>query len=253
MTWVLPALFLLTAALYASVGFGGGSTYNALLMLADVDYRVVPIVALVCNLIVVVGNSIRFQRAKHLDWAFCLPFVVLSAPMAWLGGRMPIDKATFMTVLGACLLLAGTTMLLERRTDTVPKERSSLARWSTGLTLGSAIGFVAGLVGIGGGIFLAPSLHLLRLADPKKIAATASVFIALNSASGLLGQVQKVGVDVAQAHLGEYGWLFVAVLIGGQLGSLAAAGPLSPRAIKKATGVLVLYVGVRLLRAALQV
>ncbi|MGB5192662.1 MAG: TSUP family transporter, partial [Polyangiales bacterium] len=88
----LALLFLVTAALYAAVGFGGGSTYNALLVLADTDYRVLPSIALLCNLIVVTGGVFQYRRSGDLDWRFALPFVALSIPMAWLGGRVPIDQ-----------------------------------------------------------------------------------------------------------------------------------------------------------------
>ena len=114
MTW-LAAAFALTAALYAMVGFGGGSTYNALLVLADVDYRVLPSIALLCNLIVVTGGTWRYARAGHLDWRFVAPFVLLSMPMAWLGGRLPIERETFVLLLGLSLLAAGLLMLFERR------------------------------------------------------------------------------------------------------------------------------------------
>ena len=84
---VLALLFFVTAVLYAAVGFGGGSTYNALLVLADTDYRVLPSVALLCNLIVVVGGVWHYRRSRDLSLSFALPFVALSIPMAWLGGR----------------------------------------------------------------------------------------------------------------------------------------------------------------------
>jgi uncharacterized membrane protein YfcA len=247
MTW-LAALFALTAALYAMVGFGGGSTYSALLVLAEVDYRLLPSIALLCNLIVVAGGSWRYARAGHLDWRFVAPFVLLSMPMAWLGGRLPIERETFVLLLGLSLLAAGLLMLFERR-DPVPAKpvRRSPGQLALAVGLGAGIGLLSGLVGIGGGIFLAPLLHTLRLATPKAIAATASVFILLNSLAGLAGQAGKLGgFDHGRAML-EWWPLFMAVLIGGQLGSWLGAGRFSEVTVKRLTAVLVLYVAVRLL------
>lgn len=246
MTW-LAALFALTALLYAMVGFGGGSTYNALLVLAEVDYRLLPSIALVCNLIVVSGGAWRYARAGHLDARFVAPFVLLSMPMAWLGGRLPIGREAFVLLLGLALLAAGLLMLFERREANAAPPRRTPGQFALALALGAGIGLLSGLVGIGGGIFLAPLLHTLRLATPKAIAATASVFILLNSLAGLAGQATKLGgVD----HVGELlAWwpLFLAVLAGGQLGSWLGAGRFSERTVKRLTAVLVLYVAGRLL------
>jgi uncharacterized membrane protein YfcA len=247
MTW-LAALFALTAALYAMVGFGGGSTYNALLVLAEVDYRLLPSIALLCNLIVVTGGTWRYARAGHLDWRFVAPFVLLSMPMAWLGGRLPIERETFVLLLGLSLLAAGLLMLFERRDPVMAKPiQRSPTQLALAVALGAGIGLLSGLVGIGGGIFLAPLLHTLRLATPKAIAATASVFILLNSLAGLAGQATKLGsLDHGRAVL-EWWPLFLAVLVGGQLGSWLGAGRFSEVTVKRLTAVLVLYVAVRLL------
>lgn len=246
---VLATLFFVTALLYATVGFGGGSTYNALLVLADVDYRVLPAIALVCNLIVVTGGVIRYARAGHLDWRFAWPFVALSVPMAWLGGRLPIGKEAFVLLLGASLLLSGLAMLLEQRVADVPAVAGARRTVALGVAAGGAIGLLGGLVGIGGGIFLAPLLHRLRLAPPKIIAATASLFILVNSAAGLAGQAAKLGGVAHWQAMQDYLALFAAVLIGGQLGSWLGAGPLSERTVKRLTALLILYVGARLLYA----
>ena len=89
---MLALLFFVTAVLYASVGFGGGSTYNALLVLADTDYRVLPSIALACNLIVVTGGVWQYRRSGDLNLMFALPFIALSTPMAWFGGTVPIER-----------------------------------------------------------------------------------------------------------------------------------------------------------------
>ena len=243
----LALLFLVTAVLYASVGFGGGSTYNALLVLADTDYRILPSVALACNLIVVTGGVWQYRKSGDLRLTFALPFVALSIPMAWFGGSVPIERETFVMLLGLSLLAAGLTMWFQPAESKASPPGSPLVNWFVGLPVGGAIGFLSGMVGIGGGIFLAPALHLLRLADPKRIAATSSFFIMLNSMAGLAGQATKQGTAAHLEQLLDYAWLGVAVLVGGQIGSRLSARALSGRVIKRLTAVLVLYVAGRLL------
>jgi len=244
---VLALLFFVTAVLYASVGFGGGSTYNALLVLADTDYRVLPSVALVCNLIVVTGGVWQYRRSGDLSLAFVLPFVAFSIPMAWFGGTVPIQRETFVMLLGLSLLAAGLAMWFQPAQSKAAPPGSPLVNWFVGLPLGAVVGFLAGMVGIGGGIFLAPLLHMLRLAEPKRIAATASFFIMVNSVAGLVGQTMKQGTTAHLDRLTDYVWLAVAVFIGGQIGSRISTQALSGRIVKRITAVLVLYVAGRLL------
>jgi uncharacterized membrane protein YfcA len=243
----LALLFFATAVLYASVGFGGGSTYNALLVLAGTDYRVLPSVALACNLIVVTGGVWHYWRSGDLKLTFALPFIALSIPMAWFGGTVPIERETFVMFLGLSLLAAGIAMWFQPPESKASPPGSPLVNWFVGLPVGGSIGFLAGMVGIGGGIFLAPCLHLLRLADPKRIAATSSFFIMVNSMAGLVGQAMKQGTTAHLTHLTDYIWLGVAVLVGGQVGSRLSTQALSGRIVKRLTAVLVLYVAGRLL------
>jgi uncharacterized membrane protein YfcA len=242
------ALFLIIAALYASVGFGGGSSYTAVLMITDTDFRLVPVISLICNLIVVSGGTIYFARAGLLRANIVLPFTVLSVPMAWLGGITPIDKGSFTLVLSLVLLGSAVAMLINRPVDPIETRSVSTKQlWMLGLTAGSALGYIAGLVGIGGGIFLAPALHLIRLAPAGVIAAAASFFILVNSCAGLIGQWSKLGALEIRSDLNAYLWLFPAVLIGGQLGSRAGIHVFSPRTVRRITAVLVFIVGGRLL------
>jgi uncharacterized membrane protein YfcA len=244
---ILALLFLVTAVLYASVGFGGGSTYNALLVLAGTDYRILPSVALACNLIVVAGGVWQYRRSGALSLGFAFPFVALSIPMAWFGGSVPIQRHTFVLFLGLSLLAAGIAMWFQPPDAKALRPRTTVLNWLVGVPLGGAIGFASGMVGIGGGIFLAPALHLLRLADPKRIAATSSFFIMVNSIAGLVGQATKQGTTAHLQELSDYVWLGVAVLIGGQMGSRLSTRVLSGRLVKRLTALLVLYVAGRLL------
>ncbi len=242
----LAALFAVTALLYASVGFAGGSTYNALLVLAGTDPQVFPIVALTCNLIVAVGGTIGFARAGLIDRRRTWPLLALSVPAAWLGGIIPISKALFILLLGLSLLAAGVLLLVQRApqdADAAPRARA------VGLLASGPIGLLSGLVGIGGGIFLAPVLHLVRWDNARRVAATASVFILANSIGGLIGQIMKAmaGKGAPGAEVITYWPLAVAVLIGGQIGSRLAIGRLSPGLIRRLTALLILYVAMRLL------
>lgn len=239
----LAAAFFATALLYASVGYGGGSTYSALLALAGVDYRLLPTIALACNIVVVTGGSIRFARAGITPWRGAALLTAIAAPAAFLGGLTPIGESAFLALLGGSLVLTALTMLLpvgERE-----GRPSRAARW---MPLAAApIGYLAGLVGIGGGIFLAPLLHLTRWNSARAIAAAASLFILVNSLFGLGGQLIKSGPDRLASAISLGLPLLLAVAIGGQIGSLMAARLLPTRWIRWLTAALTLWVGARLL------
>ncbi|WP_198669526.1 sulfite exporter TauE/SafE family protein [Blastomonas sp. UPD001] len=214
-------------------------------MLAGTDYRLLPAIALVCNLIVVTGGTIRFARARQVPWKPLWPILLLSAPCAWAGGRLPVDKPLFVALLGSALLVAGLLMLFQREPKAGQGADQRLA-W-LGVPIGMGVGFFSGIVGIGGGIFLAPVLHLLRWASARQIAASASVFILVNSLAGLAGQLMKADAAATSAAIAGYWPLFVAVLIGGQIGSLAGVKLLPQKVIRIGTAVLILYVAGQLL------
>jgi uncharacterized protein len=239
---VLVLAFALTAALYASVGFAGGSTYNALLALAGVHHRVFPLVALACNLIVATGGTIRFGRAGLVPWRRLLSILALSMPAAWIGGMLPVSKQLFLWLLGASLLVASALLLVQPERDGPAR-----MRW-LGAASAAPIGLLSGVVGIGGGIFLAPLLHLTGWDRAKRVAAAASVFILANSVAGIGGQLTKIAgqPELAAAAL-DYWPLALAVLLGGQLGSRLGVKLLSPVWLRRLTGLLILYVAIRLL------
>lgn len=246
MSPVLAVLFFFTATLYAAVGFGGGSTYSALLVLTEIDYLLIPIIALTCNLIVVSGGVVRFQREGSLPARRLLPFLAASIPAAWIGGRLPISELVFVGLLGSALLFAGLRLLFQRsQADTDGSPKSLPLPISLGL--GAGIGFLAGLVGIGGGIFLAPVLYFTRWGSPREIAGACSLFILANSLSGLTGQAMKLGDMELLGAAFAYWPLAIAVLIGGQIGSWLGSARLQPDWIKRLTAVLILYVAARLL------
>jgi uncharacterized protein len=237
----LAVAFFVTAALYASVGFGGGSTYTALLTLGGVDFTILPAISLICNVIVVSGGALRYIRAGQVDWPRVLPLALVSAPLAWLGGLTPIRQETFTLILALALLAAGLLLLFQREYVAGDKPIRTKANMFDYLA-GAGTGYLAGLVGIGGGIFLAPILHLTRWGQSRAIAATACLFILINSLAGLGGQFMKLGTSGAAATLTPYWPLALAVLIGGQIGSFASLKLLSQTMVRRATALLILYV-----------
>lgn len=242
MIW-LAAAFFGTALLYASVGYGGGSTYGALLALSGVDYRLLPVVALACNIVVVLGGTIRFARAGLTPWRGALTLTAIAAPPAFMGGLTPIGEGPFRMLLGASLALTALTLLAPRRE--AEGEPSFAARFMP--VAAAPLGYLAGLVGIGGGIFLAPLLHLARWNSPRAIAATASLFILVNSLAGLAGQMLKGGPERLGAAVSFGLPLLLAVAVGGKIGSLLAARLMPPHWIRWLTAALTMWVGARLL------
>ena len=240
----LALAFFVTALLYASVGFGGGSTYAALLAWYGLDYRLLPIVALTCNIVVVAGGTFRFARAGVTPWRGALVLTALAAPAALLGGLTPIDETSFLFLLGLSLILTGLAMFLPV-SESSAEEPTRLAKLAP--FVAAPIGYLAGLVGIGGGIFLAPLLHLARWNSARAIAATASLFILVNSLFGLAGQLAKQGPAAIGGVLDAALPLLIAVAIGGQAGSLLAVRVLPVQWVRWLTAVLVIAVGARLL------
>ena len=244
----LISAFLITAFLYASVGFGGGSTYNALLILYNVDYLLIPKIALTCNLIVVIGGTIRYQLNNLIPWKKVLPLIIFSAPFAWIGGRLPIDKELFLAILGTSLLISG-ILLLIRKEEIENFSKSVNSKISIFLynIMSVLIGLISGLVGIGGGIFLSPILHLTKTIPSMNIAAISSVFIFVNSIAGLSGQFMKDNnTNLINEFVGYY-WLFFAVLIGGSIGTYLGIKTFHPKIVRRLTAILVIYVSLRIL------
>jgi len=241
--FILSFLFFLTAILYSSVGFGGGSTYLALLLIWGVPYQVFPIIALCCNIIVVSGNCFNYIKAGNINIRLLSPFLISSVPFAFIGGSLQLDKSFFEILLFMVLTLAGLSLLLKFRSFDESKEINNNIPKITSFLIGGSIGFVSGIVGIGGGIFLSPVLLLIKAAKTKHIATTASLFILINSISGLVGQSTK-GFVFDEIY--SYWPLFLLVLIGGQLGNFLNIKILSTRVMILFTAGLVIFVSVRM-------
>ena len=240
---LLSILFLVTAILYSSVGFGGGSTYLALLLIWGVPYSIFPIIALCCNIVVVSGNCFNYIKAGNLNLKLLIPYLVGSIPMAYIGGSMPIEKKMFEILLFFVLAIAGILLLFnfksyedrEKGYNKIPKLFS--------FPIGMALGFISGVVGIGGGIFLSPILFLLKAGRSKHIVTAASLFILINSVSGIIGQLTK---NTVLLEVANYWYFFLAVLIGGQIGNFLNLKILPTKTLVLITGSLVIFVALRI-------
>jgi len=240
---ILTIFFFITAILYSSVGFGGGSTYLALMLIWDIPYYIFPIIALFCNIIVVSGNSINFIRSGNINLKLVLPYLVGSVPFAFFGASLSLDKDIFELILFIILIIAGFFLLIESRFFNQKNLKINKIPKFISISIGSIIGFFSGLVGIGGGIFLSPLLFLLKAGYPRNITSSASIFILINSIFGVGGQLTK---DVVLSEFLNYWPLFLSVLIGGQIGSFLNIKFLSNKILAFMTSLLVIFVAVRM-------
>ncbi|NOR28763.1 MAG: TSUP family transporter [Lutibacter sp.] len=242
--WEIIALFFLIALLYASVGFGGGSSYLAVLALTSLTFTHFRAVALLCNIVVVSGGTYIYIKNKLFNWKKIIPLVLISVPMAFLGGYLKISQTLFFILLGITLLIAAilmwTSKYISKKAD-ISNFKNSITK---DVSYGGGIGFISGMVGIGGGVFLAPLLHLTKWDVPKRIAATSSFFILVNSIAGLGGQYLNPNFSIKPTITII---LMFTVLIGGQIGSRLSVKFITPIKLKKGTAILIAFVAIRIL------
>ena len=240
---ILSILFFVTAILYASVGFGGGSTYLALLLIWDIPYYIFPVIALLCNIFVVSGNSFNYIRAGNLNLKILIPYLVGSIPLAFIGGSLPIDKKLFEIFLFFILAIAGLLLLINFKSyDDEDKDYKKIPLFVS-ILIGGILGFASGVVGIGGGIFLSPILFLIKAGKAKHIVTAASLFILINSIFGVVGQLTK---NTVLNEVSSYWYLFLAVIIGGHIGNFLNLKIFPTRILALITSGLVLFVAVRM-------
>ena len=240
---ILAILFFVTSIVYASVGFGGGSTYLALLLIWGIPYSIFPLIALSCNIIVVSGNCFNYIRSGNLNLKLLIPYLAGSIPLAFIGGFLSIEKQLFEILLFLVLLIAGIFLLLNFKSYDDNEENYRKIPFIISIFIGGILGFLSGIVGIGGGIFLSPILFLIRAARPKHIITAASLFILINSASGIIGQLTKNSVIT---EIQNYWPLLIVVLIGGQLGNFLNLKVFPTRVLSLVTAGLVLFVAIRM-------
>jgi uncharacterized protein len=238
----LLLLFAIIAFIYASVGFGGGSSYLAVLVFYSLPFKETRLIALVCNIIVVTGGTLVFVKHKQVDWKKIIPLVLAGVVMAFIGARLKLGQQTFFILLGFSLIIASILLWVKTKTNTAIK--NSKPSFFRDAVLGGSIGLLSGMVGIGGGIFLSPLLNLMRWDTPKKIAATASVFILVNSIGGIAGQLSQFTPDMNYTRVILLG---IAVLIGGQIGSRIGVIKFNQQVVKRLTAILVFFAGIEVL------
>lgn len=245
---MLEILFFITALIYALIGFGGGSTYNALLVLGNTDYQLIPFISLICNILVVSGGVWHFYRGGHIQIMRIAPWIIFSIPASFVGGIISVPEIIFTGVLGCSLLLSGIRLLWGERVEKslyfsklVPYNRYTPA------ILGISLGLLAGITGIGGGIFLAPILHSMRWGNAKEIAGACALFILFNSLAGLIGQCLKMAGTNLFPSLFPYWILLPAVIMGGQIGSWLGTTKINMIIVRKMTGLLIIYVSMKLI------
>jgi uncharacterized protein len=234
--------FLCISFVYASVGFGGGSSYLAVLSFYSFPFNELRLTALLCNLIVVTGGTILFIQHKEVKWKKVIPLVVAGVIMAFIGATLKLKENTFYLILGSSLIFAGVLLWLQSKASLRQGDFDSSPLKDS--VIGAGIGFLSGMVGIGGGIFLSPLLNLTKWDTPKKIAATASLFILVNSIGGIGGQLLIASPSINFNNI----LLFASsVFIGGQLGSRFGVIKFNQVVIKRMTGILVFLAGIEVL------
>lgn len=227
--WVVALIFCCVAFFYASVGLGGGSSYTALLAIFGANAAVIPMVSLTLNILVTTFGSIIFLAHGHARLRLIAPFILTSIPMAYLGGMLDLPKLLFYCLLTASLCFAAARIYLPdsgRQLDLDRKYKLPVA-----LVCGAILGLVAGITGIGGGIYLVPLVILLGLGTAKEAAACGAFFIWVNSVSGLLARIQFNSVDLTPFYP-----LVIAVIIGGITGNMMGAGRFHPHTMQKILG-----------------
>ena len=239
---ILSILFFVTAILYSSVGFGGGSTYLALLLIWDIPFYIFPVVALLCNIIVVSGNSFNYIRAGNHNFRLLIPFLLGSIPLAFIGGTLMIKKEIFEILLFIVLATAGFLLLFNSKSYENKVTVLKKLNLFISIIIGSILGLVSGIVGIGGGIFLSPILLILKADKPKNISTNASLFILINSIFGIFGQLTK---ETVLNEFISFWPLFLCVLIGGHLGNYINLKIFSNRLLVIMTSLLVIFVAFR--------
>jgi len=206
--WVFMLLLLLIAVFYSSVGHGGASSYLALMTLWGFETGAVKSSALILNLVVSFIAFVQYTQQGHFKWKLTWPFLLTSIPMAYAGGSFSVDAMQYKKILGVLLLFSVLRLLgIFNKKSTVITQ----LHMPTALCIGAAIGFVSGLIGIGGGIILSPVILLLGWAGMKETAAASALFILVNSAAGMMSMMNHYTFTFT------YPWSWICITLAGGL------------------------------------
>lgn len=232
--FIIALIMGCVAFMYAAVGHGGASGYLAIMALFSLSPEVLRSSALVLNVVVSAISFYHFHRHKHFDFKLFLPFIIGSVPLSFLGASISINTHLYKVILGICLLLAVLRLL-----GFLGKEQATIKKlpFLIGVFMGAVIGFLSGLIGIGGGIILSPIILIFGWGKMKTTAAVSALFIFCNSLSGLSGLILS-------GHFNPIPNLYVWVMfvaLGGWLGAYSANVKISTVGLKRLlAGVLIL-------------
>jgi len=226
---LLGVIFAIVAFFYASVGLGGGSSYTALLAIFGASTATIPMVSLTLNVLVTTIGSIVFLSRRHARVRLIVPFLITSIPMAYVGGMLHLPKTLFYIVLLVSLAFATIRIYFPKETKPLPLDNRG--KFFLALGCGAVLGLVAGIAGIGGGVYLVPLILLLGLGTAKEAAACGAFFIWVNSMAGLAARLQYNSIDLV-----FYLPLIVCALSGGLMGSMMGAGRFNPLTMQKILG-----------------
>jgi uncharacterized membrane protein YfcA len=239
-TFLLTLLICVAALLYSSVGHAGASGYLAAMALFNLAPDVMKPTALVLNVFVATVGTIRYARAGHFAWNVFWPFALLSVPCAFLGGALKLPIPAYRIILGLVLLFAAWRLAFRQSAHTPAATKPIPV--APALTFGASLGFLSGLTGVGGGIFLSPLLLFLGWADVRKTAGVSVVFILVNSIAGLLGHLSSV------KHVPhEIVWWAPAALVGGIIGSELGSRRLAPVTMRRVLAMVLVIAGLKML------
>jgi len=231
---LLAIIFAFVAFFYASVGLGGGSSYTALLAIFGTSAATIPMVSLTLNILVTTFGSIVFLLKGHARLRLIAPFLLSSIPMAYLGGMLQLPKMYFYLLLLVSLSFAAARIYFPGTAKPLSlnqKEKLILA-----IISGAMLGLIAGITGIGGGVYLVPLIILLGLGNAKEAAACGAFFIWVNSVSGLLARIQYNSIDIV-----EFAPLIIAAAIGGMAGTILGAGHFKPQTMQRILGSILVF------------
>lgn len=246
LVFIIPLIFIV-ALLYSVVGHGGASGYIAVLTFFHYESGFISTSALILNLVVSLIAFSNFKKMGYFDYKLLLPFIITSVLFAFVGGYIKVSKTVFSLLLGISLLFSAGRLLFAFTENGAYKNKVPLF---LGLTLGSVIGFVSGIVGIGGGIFLSPILIFLKFANPKSTAAVSSIFIFINSISGLLAKMIRFKLSLPSPNLLII--FLIVVVLGGYIGSYLSSKKFSISVLQKVLGITLIIAGLKLIFTSVQ-
>src|SRR5688500_6254521 len=241
-TIVLAATFFVAAILYSSVGHAGASGYLAAMGLLGVAPATMRPTALALNILVASIVTVRFHLAGQVAWRSVLPFLLGSIPLAFIGGGLTLATDVYKPLAGLVLLVAAARLGWTAGRAAETEEPWPRVPFLPALGVGAVIGFLSGLVGTGGGIFLTPLLLFVHWSGARAAAGISAVFILANSISGLAGNVAAVAALPPALPI----WL-LAVAAGGLVGAGAGARRLGTAGLRRALAIVLVVAGLKLI------